>query len=600
MTLIVDPRKGDVADDVCSTKQRSLFSLGGSLLAEISLPKLAIAWILLIGLPALLLGVAPLLASIWVAGVSAKVYSLFTGLWPALLLVLLAVLGWFGGRSLLRLVESSFWSLNALAVQPAYVLCREAVRHLVEYLLPLSLSEDQLALARSASAGAAGLLICAVALWLAAWIWPSTHWLGNLSDLASFHRLAAAAWFNSVALIAGYLAIAALMWGLADATMGQPRDFKAFGAGPPAGRSWRVAHLSDIHVVGERYGFRIESGRSGAQGNDRLRRIFELLSKIHTENPLDIILITGDVTDAGLSSEWAEFFDALTPHRDLTDRILFLPGNHDLNVVDRTNPARLDLPTSPKKRLRQIRTLSALEAFQGSKVRLVDSRRNQLGGSLSEAVKPCRDAIAAFADRGSLRLSWTLADLWSTCFPMVVPPESEDGLGVILLNSNIEAHFSFTNALGMVSSEQARAIDIVAKLYPRSFWIVSLHHHVTEYPKRAKALSERIGTALINGSWFIRRLRPLAGRTVVMHGHRHIDWIGECGGIPIISAPSPVMEATNDEATYFHIHTLAVARDGRLGLMAPQRVLVPGASDAPDPHSSRVGHENELASANRP
>ena len=123
---------------------------------------------------------------------------------------------------------------------------------------------------------------------------------------------------------------------------------------------------------------------------------------------------------------------------------------------------------------------------------------------------------------------------------------------------------------------------------------MSLHHHVTEYPKRAKALSERIGTALINGSWFIRRLRRLAGRIVVMHGHRHIDWTGECGGIPILSAPSPVMEATDDEATYFHIHTLAVARDGRLGLMAPQRVLVPAASDEPVPRSSRVGHGDGL------
>lgn len=207
MKLIVDPRKGDVVDDASSTKRRSLFSLAGTLLAEISLPKLAIAWTLLIGLPALLVGVAPLLTSIWIAGVSSKVYSLLTGLSPVLLLALLAVLGWFGGRSLLRLVESSFWSLNALAVQPAYVLCREAVRHLVEYLLPSSLTEDRRAFARSVSAVAASLLICATASWLAVWVWPSTHWLGTLSDLASFHRLAAAAWFNGVVLIAGYLAM---------------------------------------------------------------------------------------------------------------------------------------------------------------------------------------------------------------------------------------------------------------------------------------------------------------------------------------------------------------------------------------------------------
>ena len=34
-----------------------------------------------------------------------------------------------------------------------------------------------------------------------------------------------------------------------------------------------------------------------------------------------------------------------------------LAGNHDVNIVDRANPARLDLPFSPGKRLRQIRTL---------------------------------------------------------------------------------------------------------------------------------------------------------------------------------------------------------------------------------------------------
>ena len=138
-----------------------------------------------------------------------------------------------------------------------------------------------------------------------------------------------------------------------------------------------------------------------------------------------------------------------------------------------------------------------------------------------------------------------------------------DGLGVIVLNSNAETHFSFTNALGMVSFAQAKAIDIAAEQYPRACWIVALHHHVVEYPEPAKALSERIGTALINGSWFVRRLQRLADHAVVMHGHRHIDWIGECGGLLIVSAPSPVMEGTDDRDTYFYVHTLAVGTDGK-------------------------------------
>src|SRR5260221_4585867 len=111
-------------------------------------------------------------------------------------------------------------------------------------------------------------------------------------------------------------------------------------------------------------------------------------------------------------------------------------------------------------------------------------------------------------------------------------------------------------------------------------WIIALHHHVLEYPHVAKALSERIGTALINGNWFARRLQRYAGRVVVMHGHRHVDWIGECAGLLIVSAPSPIMEATNDEASYFYIHTLASAGDGRIRLLAPERMPVGSSVDA--------------------
>jgi hypothetical protein len=127
-----------------------------------------------------------------------------------------------------------------------------------------------------------------------------------------------------------------------------------------------------------------------------------------------------------------------------------------------------------------------------------------------------------------------------------------------------------------VSAEQARALEVAVRQYPRACWIVALHHHVIEYPKPAKALSERIGTALINGSWFIRRLQHLAGHAVIMHGHRHIDWIGECGALLIVSAPSPVMAPVDCLETYFYVHTFAIGPDRRLKLLAPQRINVLG------------------------
>ena len=576
MRPVIDPRRGDVEDDASSTKRRSLLSLAGSLLAEISFPKLVVAWMLLLVVPALVLGLGPIVASAWVSKVWGKITAPLIGFWPLLLLAVVIALAWFWGGALFRMVESSFWSLNSLVVEPVYAICREGLRHLTERLLPSQATKVQRSMLRAATAVAAGLTVCGLAVLALMFAWSSSRWMGDMSDLMSLQRLPIVALANSVVLVAAYLAAAALVWAIADATMAQPRDLEEFHSCAHEGRVWRIAHLSDIHMVGERYGFRIESGRSGPRGNERLQQALAQLDVLDAKEPLDAIVITGDVTDAGRSAEWAEFLEALVSHPRLAERVLMLPGNHDLNIVDRGNPARLDLPTSPNRRLRQIRVLSAMGALQGKRVRVVDLARGCLGESLAETMEPHLAEMAKFADAGRPRLSKALTELWTHVFPMVIPPNGDDGLGIILLNSNADAHFSFTNALGMISAEQVRRIEIVTAEYPRAYWVVALHHHLVEYPRAAKALSERIGTALINGHWFVRRLKPLADRTVVMHGHRHIDWIGECAGLLIVSAPSPVMEATDDLSTYFYIQTLAVGIEGQLRLLTPQRIIVDG------------------------
>jgi 3',5'-cyclic AMP phosphodiesterase CpdA len=572
----IDPRRGDIEDDASSSKRRSLLSLAGSLFAEISLPKLAVAFTLLVVAPALTLGVAPIVAAIWFGKLSSKLATALTGVWPAILLVIVAVVGWFGGRPLFRLAENSFWSFNSLVVQPAYAICREALRQLAERWLPVRATGIQRAKLRAGAAVVSGGMICAVALLVLAAVLPHADLLRGAAGVGSPSHLAAVALANTVVLVAGYLAAAALIWAIADATMAQPRDLEHFDERPADGRTWRIAHLSDLHVVGERYGFRLESGRSGPSGNGRLRRLLAQLEMLHASDALDVIVVSGDMTDAGRSTEWAEFLDAVWCHPSLAERMLIIPGNHDLNIVDRANPARLDLPTSPNKRLRKLRVLSAMTAVQGERVRVVDRAGGRLGTTLASTLKPHLKEMARFADVGRPWLSKRLTELWTSVFPMVLPPDSDDGLGIILLDSNADTHFSFTNALGMISADQARGLDIARAQYPRACWIVALHHHVVEYPRPARALSERVGTALINGNWFVRRLKPLARRAVLMHGHRHIDWIGECGGIPILSAPSPVMEATDDVATCFYIHTLAVGPDRRLRLLRPQCITVEG------------------------
>ncbi len=576
MRPIVDPRLGDIEDDASSTKQHSLFSLAGSLLVEISLPKLIVSWVMLVVIPAVLLGLAPLVAVSWAGKLAAKIASPVLGVLPIALFLVVVAIGWFFGRTLFRLAETNFWSLNALMVEPAYTMCREGLRHVAEKLSPESLEAVRRKRLRTAATVLSGLLISGAAVLVAMLAWPSSRWIGGAVDLLSPWQLAWIALANTVVLVCAYLAVAALVWAVADVITPAPQDLRGFPPRTPGARTWRVAHLSDLHTVGERYGLRIESGRAGPSGNGRVHRVLEALEEIDASAPLDTILITGDATDAGRAAEWAEFLDALAAHPKLAARVLVIPGNHDINIVDKTNPARLDLNIGPNSRLRKIRTLSAMNSLQGSRAHVIDFTSKRIGKTLADALEPHAAMLSRFADTGRPYFSTEISDLWNDVFPMVLPPEREDGLGIILLNTNADAHFSFTNALGMIPAEQVQGIEIATAQHPRARWLIALHHHVVEYPRAAKVLSERIGTALVNGNWFLRSLQPLKERAVLMHGHRHIDWIGECGGLVIVSAPSPVMEATNDLDTCFYIHTLEARGDGRLALLEPQRVTVRG------------------------
>lgn len=567
--MILDPRAGDVEDDSSSTKRRSLAGLAGSLLVEISFTKLFFAWMMLLVVPSVLLGVGPMLAITWFRTL-ADITSWQVGLWSVIALAVVAGIGYMGGRTLYRMVENSFWALSSLVVEPTYVIARETIQHFLYQRAAPANRAFLSSRTRVVSAVAAGLLVSALAVWVAAIFWPQSRWIGTRADLALPMQLAGRGLVNSIVIVALYLAVSSLVWAWNDARTPAPRELKAFRSPPVQGRQYRIAHLSDVHAVGEQYGRRMECGRSGPAGNDRIERLFERLGAMDADRPFHSVIVTGDMTDAGRASEWAALLDALARYPRLAERILFLPGNHDLNIADRGSPARLDLPTSPRRRLRQLRLLSAADTIQGTRVRVIDRAEGVVGPTLAVALDPHRSAIARFADTGWPILSRELDDLWASAFPMVLPPEAEDGLGVVLLNSNADTHFSFTNALGVISTDQLKGIEIAFRQYPRASWIVALHHHVVEYPGGAAAFSERIGTALINGQWFVRSLVPMARRVVVMHGHRHIDWIGECAGLAIVSAPSPVMVG-EEETPYFHVQTLTLSADG-VGLLPPERI----------------------------
>jgi hypothetical protein len=263
MRPIIDPRDGDVECDASSSKTKSLWSLAGSLLAEISLAKLVVAWFVLLGFPALMLGAMPIVSSIWLNTMTIKLDTLFQGLIPAALLAIVLVVGFFGGRRLFRLAERSFWSLNSLAVQPVYALCRELLNQIADRRLPNDAKPTTRARWRSATAALAGVIICLASIVLFLLVWPHSRFVVELSALNQPAALAKAALANSVAIVSAYVAVGALAWALADATMPQARDFERFGTRRDGDRTWRIAHLSDIHVVGGHYEFGSKAAAPG-------------------------------------------------------------------------------------------------------------------------------------------------------------------------------------------------------------------------------------------------------------------------------------------------------------------------------------------------
>ena len=222
-----------------------------------------------------------------------------------------------------------------------------------------------------------------------------------------------------------------------------------------------------------------QSGRLGPRGNERFNAVLAALEAIDATEPLDVILITGDMTDAGRSGEWSAFLDAVSDHPRLAGRVLLLPGNHDVNIVDRANPARFELPTSPMKRLRQLRLLSAMSALHGDRVRVVDEAGHRVGGTLADALAPHLPIITAFADAGRPRLSAELTELWATAFPLVWPPDPADGLGILLLNSNADAALLIHQRTGDDGGRLGvKRMRIAVEEYPDARWIVALDHQI--------------------------------------------------------------------------------------------------------------------------
>jgi 3',5'-cyclic AMP phosphodiesterase CpdA len=565
---IWDFRQGDDDDNRMSPQKGGLRGMILSAVLEFNFVKATVVFLILIIAPALLLGLAPSILATYSRWL---IYAMkMAGEDPirglVLLVILVAIALWIG-RRLVVFAFDNLRHLHYTLVFPLFLALRELLRVLAERLLGGSITPQRLDRGRRVGAVIAALLFAAGGLALA-WVVERSVGL-QILDVSKVYpsTLAKAALTNAAIIVGLSTAADSLYWLWRELTLSGPVMDWTPAPSTAELPVVRIAHLSDLHLVGERYGYRMEAGTHGPRGNRRIARAFRKLVAIHAATPLDRILVTGDVTDAGTRAEWAEFFDLLRDVPEIRSLMSLLPGNHDVNTVDRTNAARLDMPWNSSQSLRKLRVVFALDSVQGDRAYVVDRASGRLGPTLSDYLRQGKrmERLRALAEHGAVRGRWEVERVWESIFPLVEPAQGNQRCGVILLNSNARTHFSLTNAIGFVSPPELRAFKSILRNSPGVPWIIALHHQIVEYPVPSISLHERVGLALVNASDVLAAIEPYASRTIVLHGHRHWDWIGTCGGVVLCSAPSASLGSQTGEKRVgsFHVHELAFnAPDG--------------------------------------
>jgi 3',5'-cyclic AMP phosphodiesterase CpdA len=573
---IWDSRYGDADDNRTSPYGAGWKSLIFSNVLEFSYLKAVLAFLILIVIPALLVGVAPsiilsyghrTLGTVQSAGSNPRLFAF-------LLLAVLILVPLLAGRRFFSITLDLFWHLHYTLVFPIFVALREVFGVVSERLPGRTNTQEQIHRRRRVGTVLAALLLGGAGFALAMSVELSIGL--KLVDVERVAPLAVArAALGNAAMVFGFsTAAASAFWlwrelSVTEPALDWPHPLQ------PAASLFRVAHLSDLHIVGERYGYRMETGTHGPQGNQCVRDALERLAAIHTSRPIHRVLVTGDVTDAGIRAEWAEFLDLIAHFPELRARMSLVPGNHDVNIVDRTNTARPDLPWSLSKALRKLRFVFALDQIQGERAHLVDRKSGSLGPSLADYLRESErpSLLRALAEDGSVRGRLEIAKVWEAMFPLVEPAIEEQGYGVILLDSNAPSNLALTNAIGVVSPTQLRTLKSVLNGSPQRAWLILLHHQVVEYPVLGIPLRDRLGLALMNAPDLLAVIAPHAGRVVILHGHRHVDWVGITGKTVLCSGPSVTLGMEQYRGR-FNIHEFSVSPTGSIEITANDRVKI--------------------------
>ena len=80
----------------------------------------------------------------------------------------------------------------------------------------------------------------------------------------------------------------------------------------------------------------------------------------------------------------------------------------------------------------------------------------------------------------------------------------------------------------------------------------------------------------MNAPDVLSAIAPRAANVVILHGHRHRDWIGTKGELVLCSAPSVALGSVDDGLFRgsFHVNELALTGTAGMRLASLERVMI--------------------------
>jgi hypothetical protein len=321
----------------------------------------------------------------------------------------------------------------------------------------------------------------------------------------------------------------------------------------------KVIHLSDLHLTADEATPMLDGGKSP-------NPVLTPLVAGHRKclESADVILVTGDMTNAGAAPEWRVFFDHFDP--DLLRRMILLPGNHDINITHPRNIYATEGPSRIHYKLRMIRMLTAMNMVQGDRawVYIAGSRRTlqehlspyaEQFKSLSEQpprpVEQYSQAAHEWVDATPSPIQYLLnlpERTWDEVFPMVVL-EPEARFAVLILDSNETNQNIVENAFGHISSAQLSRIPQALAHIGRLPILCAFHHHIALPGRSVKTLTQirpfdaiAPNFLVLDNALDVLRALPEEGKFLLFHGHRHFGYHGKFGPrLTVISAPSTTL-----------------------------------------------------------